>query len=74
MLAALCIGFSVFTALTLLGALALGLMWALRFSVVLFEAVSFPSHTVLASRWFPCHEYGRVLTISLSGVPLGQTL
>jgi ACS family glucarate transporter-like MFS transporter len=73
-LAVACIGFSVFTALTPLGALALGLMLAIRFSVGLFEAVSFPSYAALASRWFPRHEYGRALTMSLSGAHLGQAL
>lgn len=73
-LAVACIGFSVFTALTPLGAMAFGLMLALRFSVGLFEAVSFPSYAALASRWFPRHEYGRALTISLSGAHLGQAL
>ena len=73
-LAVACIGFSVFTALTPLGALAFGLMLAIRFSVGLFEAVSFPSYAALASRWFPRHEYGRALTMSLSGAHLGQAL
>jgi MFS family permease len=71
-LALACIGFSVFTALTPLGALAFGLMLAIRFCVGLFESVSFPAYAALNSRWIPRYEYGRAQTVSLSGAHLGQ--
>ena len=71
-LALACIGFSVFTALTPLGALAFGLMLAIRFCVGLCESVSFPAYAALNSRWIPRHEYGRAQTVSLSGAHLGQ--
>jgi MFS family permease len=74
LLALACIGFSVFTALTPLGALAFGLMLAIRFCVGLFESVSFPAYASLNSRWIPRSEYSRAQTLSLSGVYLGQTL
>src|SRR2546426_9544368 len=74
LLALSCIGFSVFTALTPLGALAFGLMLAIRFSVGVFESVSFPAYASLNSRWIPRSEYGRAQTLSLSGAYLGQTL
>ncbi len=74
LLAFSCIGFSVFTALTPLGALAFGLMLAIRFSVGVFESVSFPAYASLNSRWIPRSEYGRAQTLSLSGAYLGQTL
>ncbi len=73
-LAAACIGFSVFTALTPLGAGAFGAMLAIRFCVGLFESVSFPAYAAINARWIPRHEYGRAQTISLSGSHLGQTL
>ena len=69
-----CFGFSLFTALTPLGAAAFGLMIALRFSVGLFESVSFPAYAVLNARWIPRYEYGRAQNISLSGSHLGQAL
>ena len=69
-----CIGFSLFTALTPLGAAAFGLMLILRFSVGLFESVSFPAYAVLNARWIPRYEYGRAQNISLSGSHLGQAL
>lgn len=71
-LAGACIGFSVFTALTPIGALGFGLMLAIRFCVGLFESVSFPAYAALNSRWIPRYEYGRAQTISLSGAHLGQ--
>lgn len=69
-----CVGFSLFTALTPLGSLAFGLMLVLRFSVGLFESVTFPAYASLNSRWIPRAEYGRAQTLSLSGVYIGQTL
>jgi MFS family permease len=74
LLALSCIGFSVFTALTPLGALAFGLMLAIRFCVGVFESVSFPAYASLNSRWIPRSEYSRAQTLSLSGAYLGQTL
>lgn len=74
LLAFACIGFSVFTALTPLGALAFGLMLAIRFCVGVFESVSFPAYASLNSRWIPRSEYSRAQTLSLSGAYLGQTL
>jgi MFS family permease len=73
-LAVACIGFSVFTALTPLGALAFGLMLAIRFCVGMFESVSFPAYASLNSRWIPRSEYSRAQTMSLSGSYLGQAL
>lgn len=73
-IATACVGFSLFTALTPLGSLAFGLMLALRFSVGLFEAVTFPAYASLNSRWIPRTEYSRAQTMSLSGVYIGQTL
>ncbi len=73
-LALACVGFSLFTALTPLGALSFGLMLAIRFGVGLFESVSFPAYASLNSRWIPRYEYGRAQTVSLSGAHLGQTL
>jgi len=67
-----CIGFSVFTALTPVGALGFGVMLLLRFCVGLFESVSFPAYAALNSRWIPRYEYGRAQTTSLSGAHLGQ--
>src|SRR5436309_10550034 len=69
-----CLGFSLFTALTPLGALAFGLMLAIRFCVGMFESVSFPAYASLNSRWIPRSEYSRAQTLSLSGAYLGQTL
>ncbi|MBI3304364.1 MAG: MFS transporter, partial [Deltaproteobacteria bacterium] len=74
LLALACVGFSVFTALTPVGALAFGLMLAIRFCVGLCESVSFPAYASLNSRWIPRYEYGRAQTISLSGAHLGQAL
>lgn len=73
-LAVACIGFSVFTALTPLGALAFSLMLAIRFCVGMFESVSFPAYASLNSRWIPRAEYSRAQTMSLSGSYLGQAL
>ncbi|MBI3247940.1 MAG: MFS transporter [Deltaproteobacteria bacterium] len=73
-IASACVGFSLFTALTPLGSLAFGLMLALRFSVGLFESVTFPAYASLNSRWIPRAEYSRAQTLSLSGVYIGQTL
>lgn len=69
-----CAGFSLFTALTPLGALAFGLMLLIRFCVGLFESVSFPAYAALNARWIPRYEYGRAQTISLSGSHLGQAV
>ncbi len=74
LLAFACIGFSVFTALTPLGALAFGLMLVIRFCIGVFESVSFPAYASLNSRWIPRSEYSRAQTLSLSGAYLGQTL
>jgi MFS family permease len=69
-----CVGFSLFTALTPLGGLAFLLMLVIRFSVGMFESVSFPAYASINSRWIPRREYSRAQTISLSGSYLGQTL
>ncbi len=74
LLAFACMGFSVFTALTPLGALAFGLMLVIRFCIGVFESVSFPAYASLNSRWIPRSEYSRAQTLSLSGAYLGQTL
>ena len=73
-IAGACVGFSLFTALTPLGAIAFGLMLALRFCVGLFEAVTFPAYASFNSRWIPRAEFSRAQTLSLSGVYIGQTL
>lgn len=73
-LAIACIGFSVLTALTPLGAMAFGLMLLLRFGVGLFESVIFPVYAAVNSRWVPRHEYGRAQAISISGSHLGQVI
>jgi len=69
-----CVGFSLFTALTPFGGIAFSLMLALRFSVGLFESVTFPAYASLNSRWIPRAEFSRAQTLSLSGVYIGQTL
>lgn len=74
LLAVACLGFSAFTALTPLGQFSFGLMLAIRFSVGLFEGVSFPACAALNSRWIPRHEYGRAQTLSVAGAFLGQAL
>jgi len=68
-----CLGFSLFTLLTPLGAVAFGLMIALRFAVGMFESASFPAYASINSLWVPRHEYGRAQMVSLSGSYLGQT-
>ena len=69
-----CVGFSVFTALTPLGAGAYGLMLAIRFCVGMFESVSFPAYASLNSRWIPRTEYSRAQTLSVAGSYLGQVI
>lgn len=69
-----CLFFSLFTALTPLGAMAFGLMLAIRFLVGAFESVSFPAYASFNSRWIPRDEYSRAQTISLSGSYLGQAI
>jgi MFS family permease len=69
-----CLGFSLFTALTPLGGVAFLLMLAIRFSVGIFESVSFPAYASINARWIPRREYSRAQTISLSGSYLGQVL
>jgi MFS family permease len=69
-----CVGFSLFTALTPLGAMSFMLLLALRFGVGLFEAMTFPAYASMNSRWIPRAEYSRAQTASLSGVYIGQTL
>lgn len=69
-----CVGFSVFTALTPLGQLGFGLMLLLRFSVGMFESVTFPAYAALNARWIPRQEYSRAQTLSVSGAYLGQAI
>ncbi len=69
-----CVGFSLFTALTPLGAISFALLLAIRFCVGLFESMTFPSYASLNSRWIPRAEFSRAQTLSLSGVYIGQTL
>ena len=74
LLAVVCIGFSLFTALTPLGGLAFGLMLAIRFGVGMFESITFPAYASLNARWIPRQEYGRAQTLSVSGAYLGQAV
>ena len=67
LLAVVCIGFSLFTALIPLGGLAFGLMLAVRFGVGLFESMTFPAYAALNARWIPRQEYSRAQTLSVSG-------
>ncbi len=67
-----CIGFSLFTALTPLGASAFFLLLTLRFAVGACESLSFPSFASLNSRWIPRSEFARAQAMLLSGVYLGQ--
>ena len=74
LLIVVCIGFSVFTALTPLGSLGFGLMLAIRFGVGMFESITFPAYAALNARWMPRQEYGRAQTLSVSGAYLGQAV
>ena len=74
LLIVVCIGFSVFTALTPLGSLAFGLMLAIRFGVGMFESITFPAYASLNARWIPRQEYGRAQTLSVAGAYLGQAI
>ena len=74
LLIVVCIGFSVFTALTPLGSLAFGLMLAIRFGVGMFESITFPAYASLNARWIPRQEYSRAQTLSVSGAYLGQAV
>ena len=74
LLAVVCIGFSLFTALTPLGGLAFGLMLAIRFGVGMFESITFPAYAALNARWIPRQEYSRAQTLSVSGAYLGQAI
>jgi MFS family permease len=67
-----CIGFSLFTALTPLGANALVLLLVMRFMVGACESMTFPSFASLNSRWIPRGEFARAQAVLLSGVFLGQ--
>ena len=69
-----CLGFSLFTLLTPLGARAFGLMLAIRFCVGMFESMSFPAYASINSRWIPRDEYSRAQTVSFSGSYLGQAI
>ena len=69
-----CIGFSVFTALTPAGQAAFGLMLAIRFGVGMFESITFPAYAALNARWIPRQEYSRAQTLSISGAYLGQAI
>ena len=74
LLIVVCIGFSVFTALTPLGSLGFGLMLAIRFGVGMFESITFPAYAALNARWMPRQEYGRAQTLSVAGAYLGQAI
>lgn len=74
LLTVVCIGFSLFTALTPLGGLAFGLMLVIRFGVGMFESITFPAYASLNARWIPRQEYGRAQTLSVSGAYLGQAV
>ena len=69
-----CLGFSVFTALTPLGQMALSWLLGLRFLVGACESVTFPALTVFNSRWIPHPEFGRAQMLSISGASLGQVI
>jgi ACS family glucarate transporter-like MFS transporter len=69
-----CLGFSLFTALTPVAAVAFGVMLTIRFCVGMFESVSFPAYASFNSQWVPRHEYSRAQTLSLSGSFLGQAV
>ncbi len=74
LLIVVCIGFSVFTALTPMGQLGFGLMLAIRFGVGMFESITFPAYAALNARWIPRQEYSRAQTLSISGAYLGQAV
>jgi len=65
-------GFSLFTALTPLGAHALVWLLLTRLLMGACEASTFPATTALNSRWFPSNEFGRAQTLSLAGGSFGQ--
>ena len=67
-------GFSLFTALTPVGALAILPLLVVRFLVGACEAATFPSITAINSKWFPASEFARAQTISLSGGSFGQMI
>ncbi|MGE0820548.1 MAG: MFS transporter [Candidatus Binatia bacterium] len=74
LLAAACLGWSLFTLLTPLGQFSFVVMLTLRFFVGAFEATSLPAATVINSRWVPRHELGVAQMISLSGIYAGQLI
>lgn len=61
---------SVFTALTPL-AWGFGSMLVIRFLLGVGEAVNFPSHTSIVSRWSPLHVRGRWQGLNMSGMAIG---
>lgn len=65
-------GFSLFTALTPLGAHDLVWLLLVRLLMGACEAPTFPATTALNSRWFPANEFGRAQTLSLAGGSFGQ--
>jgi MFS family permease len=69
-----CVGWSIFTLLTPLGALGWPLMFLLRFFVGLFEAASFPAVTEINSRWVPQKELATAQQLALAGTTVGPIL
>ncbi|BCJ85696.1 MFS transporter [Effusibacillus dendaii] len=61
---------SVFTAITPL-AWGFGAMLLIRFLLGVGEAVNFPSHTSIVSRWSPLHVRGRWQGLNMSGMAIG---
>jgi sugar phosphate permease len=64
---------SVFTMLTPL-AWSFGSMLLIRFLLGVGEAVNFPSHTSIVSRWSPMHVRGRWQGLNMSGMAIGVTI
>lgn len=73
-LALCCVGWSVSTALTPLGVVSWPFLLFVRFVVGVFEATSFPSMTVVNSRWIPRNEFARAQAIALAGTTAGPII
>jgi MFS family permease len=73
-LALCCVGWSLSTALTPLSVASWPFLLLVRFVVGAFEAASFPSMTVVNSRWIPRSEFARAQAIALAGTTAGPIL
>ncbi|WP_126425326.1 MFS transporter [Brevibacillus marinus] len=69
----LAIGVLMWSLFTILTPLAWGFasMLLIRFLLGVGEAVNFPSHTSIVSRWSPVHDRGRWQGLNMSGMALG---